>query len=64
MMERRENKCVEPHLHEVLVNHVVTLCSDGSHASFCADVAHVSSVETLEEPWELGSREMVANMLR
>jgi len=42
-----ENWGVQAHLHEVLVNDIVTLCSDSSHAGFGADVAQIGSVEAL-----------------
>jgi hypothetical protein len=44
-----------PHLHEVLMDDVVTLCPDGSHASFSADIAQIGTVEALE-PQFIGVR--------
>ena len=42
-----KNWGMQAHLHEVLVNYIVTLRSDGSHASFGADVAQIGSIEAL-----------------
>jgi hypothetical protein len=43
-----ENLNMIAHLHEVLVHDVVTLCSNGGHTSFSADVAQISTIEALE----------------
>jgi hypothetical protein len=39
---------MKANLHEVLVYDVVTLCSNGSHTSFSADIAQIGTVEALE----------------
>ena len=45
---------MKAHLHEVLVNDIVTLCSNGGHTSFSADIAQIGAVEALE--WTTGIR--------
>jgi hypothetical protein len=43
-----EKKQQMPHLHKVLMDDIITLCPDGSHASFSADIAQIGTIEALE----------------
>lgn len=43
-----KNKKKNLYLHEVLVNDIVTFCTNSRHSSFSADIPQISTIETLK----------------